>query len=240
MTIFAVAVLVFFVLMPTPSGAMPRRSGATRSAKRRHRFHASHVSLLTRISAWVRDRRHGANSKDDIPQMLELLGRCLRAGASLRTAVNTVAHDFPRSMLSDVVAQANSGVSLTEAIDRWASGNTDCQNTDRQMAAALLVLGHISGAAMASSLDRAAASIRQRQSLSDEIRALTAQTRMSSLVVAVAPVGFAGVIALVDSESLVVLLTTPVGILSLVLGSILECLGIWWMSRLSRSVLSWA
>ena len=93
---------------------------------------------------------------------------------------------------------------------------------------------------MASSLDRAAASIRQRRALGDEIRALTAQSRASAAVVALAPAGFAVVIAVADREALSVLFTTTIGLVSLAIGVVLEGLGLWWMRRLCRSVARWA
>ena len=127
------------------------------------------------------------------------------------------------------------GLSLTDALDVWVGGLPE-----RQTAAALLVLGHRSGAAMAASLDRAAASLRQRQALGDEIRALTSQTRTSGAVVAAAPAGFAAVVAVADPGALGALLATPIGLLSLGVGLVLEGLGIWWMGRLCRGVVRWA
>ena len=63
---------------------------------------------------------------------------------------------------------------------------------------------------------------------------------MSGVVVALAPAVFGAVIALVDGNVLRILLTTPVGLVSLIAGIVLECLGVWWMNRLSRGVAIWA
>lgn len=221
------AVLLFLALAPVPTGAPPRG----RAAREAFGF----PGLLAHARSAARLRKRGAGSGDPMPQTLELLARALRAGASLQTAVEAVAADLPEAGLSAVVARVRRGQDMAEAIDLWAFGSAE-----RQAVAALLVLGHESGAAMASSLDKAAASIRQRRALSDEIRALTAQTRISGVVVAVAPVGFGAVIALADREVLGVLFTTPVGLASLVLGVTLELLGVWWMSRLARGVSAWA
>ena len=242
------AVLLFLALAPTPTGAAPRGRPVA--------GHGKLARAAKSIEKWKQRYERGQRSDDTVPQTLELLARALRAGASLQTAVDRVAADLPESGLSAVVNQVNSGLDMAEALDRWAVGSTrstgyrrrgedryrgrNTSTADRQTVAALLVLGYRSGAAMASSLDRAAASIRQRRAIRDEIRALTAQTRISGIVVASAPVGFGAVIALADSEALKVLLTTPVGLVSLLLGIALECLGILWMSRLSRGVAVWA
>ena len=170
-----------------------------------------------------------------MPQALELAARALRSGASVLTALDSAAAELPETGLRQVVHRVRGGLSLSEALDDWVGGVSE-----RQTAAALLVLGHTSGAAMAASLDRAAASLRQRQALDDEIRALTAQTRTSGVVVAAAPAGFAVIVTLVDRDALSGLLSTPVGLMSMGLGLVLEGLGLWWMARLCRSVGRWA
>ena len=182
-------------------------------------------------------RRWGGRSEqaDAIPQALELTARALRSGASVLTALDGVAAELPETGLRPVVSRVRGGLSLSDALDGWVAGAPD-----RRAAAALLVLGHASGAAMAASLDRAAASLRQRQALGDEIRALTSQTRTSGMVVAAAPAGFAVIVTLVDTDAMSGLLATPAGLMSLAAGLVLEGLGLWWMARLSRGVGRWA
>ena len=201
---------------------------------------AGPVGALT--EAWARIRTQ--LSPDDhaivVAEMLELVARALRGGASLPVALKTVSAELPEADLAPVLRRIAGGLSVTEALDRWALDATDSgARTARQTAVALLMLGHGSGAAMAASLDRAAASIHQRRAWRDEIRALTAQTRASGLLVALAPAAFGLVVALVDSEALAVLVTTPIGWLSLSVGLGLEALGVWWMTRLTRGVSAW-
>lgn len=227
MTAVMAAVLLFVALAPDLLPASPRGQ-----APRRVRLRGAGISRL-RDAARQWGRR--SEQADAIPQALELTARSLRSGASVLTALDGVATELPDTGLRPVVTRVRSGLSLSAALDGWIAGAPD-----RQTAAALLVLGHRSGAAMAASLDAAAASLRQRQALGEEIRALTSQTRASGMVVAAAPAGFAVVVTVVDSDALSVLLSTPVGLLSLMLGLLLEGLGLWWMARLSRGVIRWA
>ena len=226
MTAVMAAVLLFVALAPdlppagtrgrVQGGAPLRRAGSTRLA--------------------VAQRWRGRSEQADaIPQALELTARALRSGASVLTALEGVAEELPETGLRPVVSRIRGGLSLSDALDDWVTGAPD-----RRTAAALLVLGHTSGAAMAASLDQAAASLRQRQALGDEIRALTSQTRTSGMVVAAAPAGFAVIVTLVDTDAMSGLLTTPIGLMSLVVGLALESLGLWWMARLSRGVGRWA
>ena len=227
MTAVLAAVLLFVALAPdllpaiprgrVPGGAPLRRAGSTR--------------LVAAARRW----RGRSEQADGIPQALELTARALRSGASVLTALDGVAAELPETGLGSVVSRVHGGLSLADALDDWVA-----DTPDRRTAAALLVLGHTSGAAMAASLDRAAASLRQRHALGDEIRALTSQTRTSGMVVAAAPAGFAVIVTLVDTDAMSGLLATPVGLMSLVIGLALEGLGLWWMARLSRGVGRWA
>lgn len=227
MTAGLAAVLVLVALMPDLPLERPRGRTSTRMQLRR----AVPSRLLAAVRRWTGRSRQA----DALPQALELTARALRSGASVLTALDGAAAELPETGLQQVVRRVRGGLSLTEALDGWVGGASE-----RQTAAALLVLGHTSGAAMAASLDRAAASLRQRQALNDEIRALTAQTRTSGVVVAAAPVAFAVIVTLVDRDALSGLLSTPAGLMSLGLGLVLEGLGLWWMARLCRSVGRWA
>ena len=219
--------LLFVALAPDLllAGPRGRAPGRVRSQG------AGPSRLLDAARRWGRRSGQG----DAIPQALELTARALRSGASVLTALDGVATELPETGLRPVVSRVRGGLSLSEALDGWIAGAPD-----RQTAAALLVLGHRSGAAMAANLDGAAASLRQRQALGEEIRALTSQTRASGMVVAAAPAGFAIVVTVVDQDALSALLSTPIGLLSLMLGLVLEGLGLWWMARLSRGVIRWA
>ena len=234
MTAVLAAVLAFAaVAWPGP----PARGRNRRRHRRRRRLAGAGTSTLARLRKWARPDDHAA----EVAELLELTARALRAGASLPMALETASAELPGAGLAPVTRRIAGGLSVAEAIDGWAAAATGSRTAAaRRTAAALLVLGHGSGAAMAASLDRAAASIHQRRATHDEIRALTAQTRASGLLVALAPAGFGVFVALIDGDALRVLVATPVGWLSLLAGLALEALGVWWMARLARGVSAWA
>lgn len=195
------------------------------------------AAIRTRLRGWTRPDEGAA----EVAELLELAARALRAGASLSVALETASAELPGAGLAPVTRRIAGGLSVAEAVDGWAAAGVGSRTAAaRRTAAALLVLGHGSGAAMAASLDRAAASIHQRRATHDEIRALTAQTRASGLLVALAPAAFGAVVALVDGDALRVLVATPLGWASLLAGLALEAVGVWWMARLARGVSSWA
>ena len=227
MTAALAAVLVLVALSPELPLTRPRG----RRARSGWLPGAGATPLAALVSRWL----GRSEQADAVPSALELTARALRSGASVLGALDRAATELPETGLGQVVQRVRSGLSLADALDGWVDGQRD-----RQTAAALLALGHSTGAAMAASLDRTAASLRQRRALGDEVRALTSQTRASGLVVAAAPAGFALIVAAVDHNALRALVSTPVGVLSLMAGLVLEALGIWWMGRLCRGVVEWA
>jgi tight adherence protein B len=170
-----------------------------------------------------------------LPELVDLIARALRGGANLQLAMaEAAASEGPASeSLRAVLARVAAGERLGDGVDRWAAGLT---HPDADMVRAVLRLGGSTGGALAVSLERTAATLRERTALADEIRALTAQARASSLVVALAPLGFLGVVVTVDRDSAAVLFTTPLGFACLLTGLLLDAAGIVWMSQIAAAV----
>ncbi len=170
-----------------------------------------------------------------LPEAVELMARGLRGGSNLRHAVAGVASaggPVGRS-LSVVLDRVDAGERLGAAMGRWAES---IGHPDAALIGAVVRLADRTGAPSAASLERVAATLRERAALADEVRALTAQTRASALVVATAPVGFLLLVAVVDGGSVAVLVTTPIGLLCLFLGIALDVAGIGWMMRIASAV----
>jgi tight adherence protein B len=77
-------------------------------------------------------------------------------------------------------------------------------------------------------------SLRARDAAVKEARALSAQARVSAIVVGGAPLAYLAFASAADPASLDLLLTTGAGRACLVAGLVLEALGAWWMHVLLR------
>jgi tight adherence protein B len=128
------------------------------------------------------------------------------------------------------VRAAERGVPLVDAIDTWSS---TISGDGVRLAGAALALSAELGGAAARSLDGVAATLRDRNAVRREVRALSSQARASAVVIGVAPLGFAVLAAAVDPQTIEFLLRTPAGVSCLVLGVVLDGLGAAWMHRLA-------
>jgi tight adherence protein B len=91
------------------------------------------------------------------------------------------------------------------------------------------------GGRAAAALDGLATSLRARLDAAAEAHALSAQARLSAVVVGVAPLGYLVFSTLIDRRAITVLLATGIGRLCLAIGLGLEALAALWIRRIVRS-----
>lgn len=170
-----------------------------------------------------------------LPGALESIAASVRAGASLRAAIDDTGSATPPPLgpeLTAVAARATRGQPLSDAIDHWAR---EVDQREVAIAATALVVGARTGGTLGRVADNAAATLRDRAAVAGEVRALATQARLSAGVLAAVPPGFAALGLAVDGRTATFLLATPAGLGCLVTGCVLEAAGIAWMARITRA-----
>jgi tight adherence protein B len=171
-----------------------------------------------------------------LPDAVEALARSLRSGATLAQAIGEVARrtDGPLGHeLRKVAAELEGGRPLVGAIDGWASR---AATPGARLVAAAVALSAETGGAAARALDGVAATLRGNNGVLGELRAQSAQARLSAWVIAVAPLAFGALALGTDRRSATFLLGSPVGLGCLVAGLTLDGIAAWWMQRITASV----
>lgn len=186
--------------------------------------------ITRRVLAAVWDRRRVRPA--DLPLALELLARELRGGATLTMAMSALPAGVDLG-LREARQRIDAGATVADELDRWSE---NLSPGDAVLVRSVLRLGVSTGAALADALDRTAAVLRERRQLAEELRALSAQSRASATMIAAAPVGFVLVFAVADPAALSFLFASPLGLLCLGAGLVLDGLGFWWMRHLVSSV----
>lgn len=193
------------------------------------------VLTTPRLTRQVLARRNAARRDAQLVPMLERMAADLRAGATLAPAFVAVARTTPAPLgeeLRGIAAEIQHGAALSQAVDRWGE-RADDGSPIRVVAAALTVATE-AGGEVARSVDRLAATLRERRELRAEVRALATQARTSAAVLVVAPLGFAALVAGIEPGAVTFLVTSPVGLLCLSAGLALDALGATWMARILR------
>jgi tight adherence protein B len=169
-----------------------------------------------------------------LPGALEQVATELRSGGTVAGAVERLATtDGPiADDLRRVEVRTGLGLGLGAALEVWPAEH-DAPGV-RAAAGALAVAASLGGRS-AEAIDGLATSLRHRLDALAEAHALSAQARLSAVVVGAAPIGYLCFAGLVDPESVGALVTTGVGRVCLVVGLGLECIAAFWIRRIVRS-----
>lgn len=157
---------------------------------------------------------------------LILIANSLRTGYSFMQAADMVAHEMrpPISTeFSRTVKEMNLGITMENALGNLAK-RIDSDDLDLVLTAVLIqrqVGGNLSEV-----LDNIARTIRERVRIRGEIRTLTAQGRVSGIIVSLLPIGLGFVIYALNPEYVRVLFVHPIGKLLLGLALTGQVIGI--------------
>jgi len=160
------------------------------------------------------------------------LAAAVRSGASLTQAIRYAATEAAppvREDLTHLVEQLDTGIALDHALRSWAA---DRPSPNVELVVGALELHRRSGGDLPSVLDQVAGAIRDRVSITREVRSLTAQARMSAWILGLLPVGFFAFLWLTSRHDIEGALTTPVGVACVLGGLLLEVGAFVWIRKL--------
>ena len=186
--------------------------------------------LVARRWAGRRTRRLVAS----LPDVVDMIGRSLRSGASLAQALREVATGGPstvRSELAIVVGGIDRGQPTPQALQVWVER---MPRPEVRIVAAALALASRNEAGTTRALDGVSHSLRDRAALTAEIGSQSAQAAASMQALVLLPALFLG-IDVIGSQGTVRFLTRePLGQVCLVAAVVLDVFGWLWMMAISR------
>jgi tight adherence protein B len=156
---------------------------------------------------WI-DLRHRSRQRafrSQLADCVALLSSSVRAGHSLLQALEQVARESvepSRSAIEQVVREIGLGASQEEALERLARR---FPSEDLDLIVASINVQHQISGSVARSLDEMAETLRERQRIEADIRALTSQQRYSAYVLALLPVAVTVALFLVSRDYITLL-----------------------------------
>jgi tight adherence protein B len=217
------AVLVAFAgaagpLLAGPPGAAPVGAGAALLVADR---------LLRRQEA-----RRSEAIELQVPVVLTVQAAALRAGHSVRSSLRAAGREVGPPFgpeLARCTAELDLGVPLEEVLAGLARRS---RTRALEPWIAALLAGRTTGGDLSRALTALAARARARAQLRSEVRALTAQGRLSGTVVSVAPVVLLLLMAMASPEEARTLYGTGTGLAVLAAGTALDVAGLLWIRRI--------
>jgi tight adherence protein B len=172
---------------------------------------------------------------DTLPTYMQDMAAAIRIGRSFVNAMTLIADDASeptRSEFERAVTDESLGRPLEQSLS--AVGRR-MRSSEVDQIALIAELNRRSGSNVAEALDRVAEGARDRADLRRELRALTAQAKMSSSVLTGLPVVILGALMLIAPSYAHPLLHTTVGIIALVVAALLVAAG-WKVMKIISTV----
>jgi tight adherence protein B len=169
-----------------------------------------------------------------LPAALEQVSAELRGGGTVAAALDRIAagRGAVSADLHRVHVRTQLGLPLADALAGWPA---DHDAPGVRAAAGALAVATTMGGRAADAIDGLASSLRHRLDAVAEARSLSAQARLSAVVVGAAPLGYLAFSAMVDPGAVTALVATGVGRVCLVVGLGLEALAGLWIRHILRS-----
>lgn len=176
--------------------------------------------------------RRRAQFQEQLPDMLGLLASTLRAGYSLMQGVEAAMQEVAEPMrkeLQRVVTESRLGMPLETSLEAVAQ-----RMNSRDFAWATMAIGiqREVGGNLAELLDTVAETMAARESLRRDIKSLTAEGRISAVVLGILPIAVGLLIYTMNGDYFGSLFEETIGIIMLIGSGVLMLFGFFWMSKI--------
>lgn len=194
------------------------------------------VLVLSRVAVSMLAARRRRLFADQLTESLQLLTGSLRAGNGLTQALDTIARES-ESPTSDefrrLLIETRLGRDLSEALHALG---TRMRSKDMLWVVQAIDINREIGGNLAEILDTITSTIRDRNRLRRQVSALTAEGRLSAIVVMILPFALGGFMSVTNPSYISVLFTTFMGWLLLGAATVSLAVGGLWLRKLVNPV----
>lgn len=193
--------------------------------------------LLGAVPWWRISRRRDIRIRlfeKQIPEALDLMGRAMRAGHAFPTAVQMVGDEMADPIGQEfrtLFDETNYGVPQQEALLRLADR---VPVADLSYFVVAVMIQRESGGNLAELLDNISSIVRARLKLLGQVRTLSAEGRLSALILIALPFATGALINVVAPSFMAILWTDPAGVRLMGVALFIMALGVLWMRKIIR------
>ena len=146
-----------------------------------------------------------------MPDGLDLIARALKAGHAFNGGMSLAADEFDDPLgpeFAEALDEINFGISVPNALKNMIR-RIDCAEIKYFVVG--VILQRETGGNLAELIETLATLIREKFKFQGKVRTLTAEGRISGVVLALLPFAFTGIIALLNPQFFEPLITDPLG-----------------------------
>lgn len=181
-----------------------------------------------------RAARRFARFEEQLPDALQLVIGSLRSGFSLTQSVDAMTHEMEDPLAAEfgrAVGETRLGADIEDALDRVAAR---MKSRDLTFAIIAMRVQRQVGGNLTDVLATTVATMRERAMLHRQVRALSAEGRLSAYILIALPVCVLLYMLAIRGAYLAPLVSTPMGIAMTIFGVLELGLGIWWMFKVVK------
>lgn len=188
--------------------------------------------LLPFVSLNHKRRKRIARFKKQLPDGLDLIARALKAGHAFTGGMSLAAEEFDDPLgpeFSETLDEINFGVSVTDAL-RNLVNRIDCEELKYFVVG--VILQRETGGNLAELMETLATLIRERFKFQGKVRTLSAEGKISAIILIALPFCVAGFILLTNPQYLAPLTDEPMGRLIIMLAAVFMVIAVLIMRKM--------
>lgn len=181
----------------------------------------------------LRIRRRRKKFTNQLGDMLTMVANALRAGFSFMQAFELISREMDAPMGREVqlvVNEVNLGNTLESALDNM---QRRVASPDFELVVTAVLIQRQVGGDLAQILDTIGETIQERIRMRREVMTLTAQGRLSGIILAVLPFAMAGILTFIKPDYLKPLLEDDLGRIIIAISVISELIGIFFIKKIT-------
>lgn len=163
---------------------------------------------------------------DQLGDTIILIANSLRTGYSFMQAIEMVSREMPKPIgeeFARVLKEMNLGVTTEETLNNMTQR---VKSEDLDLVITAVLIQRQVGGNLAVVLDSIANTIRERVKIQGHIKTLTAQGKISGIIVGMLPIAIGGIIYVINPEYIKILFIHPIGKAMLAAGAVSQFIGI--------------
>lgn len=178
--------------------------------------------------------KRGAAFSNQLPDTLSMLAGSLKAGYSLPQAVDIVSRECADPMAAEfrrVLTDARLGLPVEDSLEKMAAR---MQNTSFEWMVLAVKIQREVGGNLVELLNNLARTIRERETVRRQIKVLTAEGRLSAIILLALPVFVSGLLFLLNPEYMGLLFNNSMGLSLLAFAIFMMIIGALWLRRVVK------
>lgn len=188
--------------------------------------------IIPRVVVNMAKQKRITKFNDQIGDALVVMSNSLRAGFSFLQSMEMVSREMPTPIsveFARTLREMNLGTPTEEAMTHLAK-RIDSDDLDL-VVTAVLIQRQVGGN-LAEVLDNISHTIRERVRIKGEIKTLTAQGRISGMVIGFLPVAISVFLFIINPSYMMTLFTNPIGLMIVIIGVISQAIGIFIIKKI--------